>query len=49
MFNEISTDFHVKSFAGQVIAIDVFCSLNKAAILGAEQLNLVIKTSRYVN
>lgn len=48
MLKEISNNIHIKSFAGQVTAVDVSYSIHKAAIFSAEQLILGIEASRYV-
>jgi len=48
MLKEISNDIHIKSFAGQVTAVDVLSSIYKATIFSAEQLILGIEASRYV-
>lgn len=45
---EISEDIYVKSFADQVTAAAVFCSIRKAANLSVEQLILGIEASQYV-
>ena len=48
MLKEISEDIHIKSFAGQVAAIDAYCWIHRAAIFCAEELILGIETSRCV-
>ncbi|KAJ7364966.1 Rad2 nuclease [Desmophyllum pertusum] len=46
MLKEISEEIQIKSFAGQVAAIDEYCWIHKAAIYCAEELILGIETSR---
>ena len=48
MLKEISEDIHIKSFAGQVAAIDAYYWIHRAAIFCAEELILGIETSRCV-
>ena len=48
MLKEISNDIFTKYFAGQLTALEVFYSIQKAAIFSAEQLILGITASRYV-
>ena len=48
MLKDISEEVHIRSFAGQVAAIDAYCWIHKAAILCAEELILGTETSRYV-
>ena len=48
MLKEISEDIHIKSFAGQVAAIDAYCWIHRAASFCAEELILGIETSRCV-
>jgi len=48
MKKEISEDIHIKSFAGRVAAVDVFCWIHKAAIFSAEKPILGIEASQYV-
>ena len=48
MLKDISEELHIRSFAGQVAAIDAYCWIHKAAILCAEELILGTETSRYV-
>ena len=48
MLKEISNDLHMKCSAGQVIAVDDFCSIHKATIFSAEQMILGIEASRLV-
>lgn len=47
MLKEISKDIDIKSFAGQVTAVDVFHSIHKAAIFSAERLILGIEAWQY--
>lgn len=49
MLKEILNDIHIKSFAGQVTAVDVFYSIHKAAIFNAEQLILESKLCSTLN
>lgn len=48
ILKEISDDIHIKSFASQVTAVDVF-SIHKAAIFSAEQLIVGIEASRGIS
>lgn len=48
MLKDISEEVHIRSFAGQVAAIDAYCWIHKAAILCAEELILGTESSRYV-
>ena len=48
MLKEILKEIHIKSFAGQLTAVDVFHSINKAPIFSDEQLILGIEASWYV-
>jgi len=48
MLEEIWSDIHMKCSAGQVIAVDDFCSIYKATILSADQMILGIEASRFV-
>ena len=43
MLKEMSEDIHIKSFAGQVAAIDAYCWIHRAAIFCAEELILGIE------
>jgi len=48
MLKEIWNDIHIKCSAGQVIAVDDFCSIYKATISSAEQKILGIEASRFI-
>jgi len=48
MLKEIWNDIHMKCSAGQVIAVDDFCSIYKATIFSTEQIILRIKALQFV-
>ena len=48
MLKDISEELHIRSFAGQVAAIEAYCWIHKAAILCTEELILGTESSRYV-
>jgi len=48
MLKEIWNDIHMKCSAGQVIAVDDFCSIYKATIFSTEQIILGIKALQFV-
>ena len=45
MLKETSNNTHIKSFAGQVTAVDAFYSIHKVTIFNTEQLILEIQLS----
>ena len=45
MLKEIWNDIDIKSFAGQLTAVEVFYTIHKAAIFSAEQLLLGMSTA----
>jgi len=48
MLKEIWNDIHMRYSAGQVIAVDDFCSIHKATSFSAEQMIFGVEASRFI-